>query len=138
MENQTNIRMRVAEIQKMELPDLRKHWLIEFGAEAPDCGKNFLRRQLAYRVQEKFYGITLSDATIKTMTAVADAPKPRLNAAGMLSGTKFEREWKGKTYTLIVRDEGFDLEGKHFKTLSGAAFAITGTQWNGKKFFGVK
>lgn len=134
----TNIRTRVAELQRMELPELRKTWLEEFAREAPDCGSTFLRRRLACRIQEKFYGCVLSDAAERILSEVGDRPKVRPNAAGILPGTRFERKWKDKIYIVTARENGFELDGKHFKTLSGAATAITGTCWSGKKFFGVK
>ena len=46
--------------------------------------------------------------------------------------------WKGKVCVVVATAEGFEYNGQLYKSLSGAAFAITGTQWNGKKFFGVK
>lgn len=54
-------------------------------------------------------------------------------------GTRLRREWKGKTYEVIVRDDGsFEYNGEIYRSLSSVASGITGTHWNGKKFFGVK
>lgn len=52
-------------------------------------------------------------------------------------GTKFIREFKGEKYEVIAVDGGFNFNGKLYKTLSAVANVITGTHWNGKKFFGV-
>ena len=52
-------------------------------------------------------------------------------------GTKFIREFKVEKYEVIAVDGGFNLNGKLYKTLSAVANVITGTHWNGKKFFGV-
>lgn len=52
-------------------------------------------------------------------------------------GTKFIREFKGEKYEVVTVDGGFNFDGKLYKTLSAVANVITGTHWNGKKFFGV-
>lgn len=52
-------------------------------------------------------------------------------------GTKFIREFKGEKYEVIAVEGGFSFNDKLYKTLSAVANVITGTHWNGKKFFGV-
>lgn len=55
----------------------------------------------------------------------------------MTIGTKFIREFKGEKYEVIAVEGGFSFNDKLYKTLSAVANVITGTHWNGKKFFGV-
>lgn len=135
-QNQPNIRVQLARILVMELEDLRGVWLQVFGKPAPDCGKVFLRRQLAYKIQEKhFGGITATaDAALKE---IASKPKVVPNRGGAVPGTIYKREWQGKIHTVVATHDGFEYNGMTFKSLSGVAHAITGTQWSGKKFFGV-
>lgn len=52
-------------------------------------------------------------------------------------GTKLVREFKGKRYSVTVIQNGYEYNGKKYKSLSAIANKITGTRWNGKKFFGV-
>ena len=52
-------------------------------------------------------------------------------------GTKLIREFKGRRYSVTVLQNGYDYNGKRYKSLSAIANKITGTRWNGKKFFGV-
>lgn len=52
-------------------------------------------------------------------------------------GTKFIREFKGEKYEIVAVNGGFKFNDKLYKTLSAVANVITGTHWNGKKFFGV-
>ncbi len=60
--------------------------------------------------------------------------KPRKSA-----GTRYVREWHGRVYEVVLREKGkYELDGVFYTSLSAAAFAITGTHWNGKLFFGVK
>ena len=53
-------------------------------------------------------------------------------------GTRILRLWQGKTHTVLVLADGFQWDGKAYKSLSAIAKAITGTQWNGYTFFGLK
>lgn len=53
------------------------------------------------------------------------------------AGTRFIREFKGKKHEVTALDKGFNYNGKTYKSLSAIANEITGTRWNGKKFFGV-
>ena len=48
------------------------------------------------------------------------------------------REWNAKSYRVMVVDEGFAWNGKTYDSLSQVAFAITGTHWNGPRFFGLR
>ena len=47
-------------------------------------------------------------------------------------------EWNGQTYRVTVADGGFAWNGKNYDSLSKVAFAITGTKWNGPRFFGLR
>lgn len=59
------------------------------------------------------------------------------NVLSIADGTKLVREFKGKRYTVIVLNDGYEFNGEKYKSLSAIANKITGTRWNGKKFFGV-
>ena len=56
----------------------------------------------------------------------------------MVPGTVLTREWNGQFYRVMIVEGGFAFEGKTFDSLSGIAFAITGTNWNGSRFFGLR
>jgi hypothetical protein len=53
-------------------------------------------------------------------------------------GTRIVREWKGIVHEVTISDDGFEYEGKTFKSLSPIACRITGTHWSGPAFFGTK
>lgn len=53
-------------------------------------------------------------------------------------GTEFIREWQGRDHIVILTPDGLLWSGKIFSSLSAVARAITGTRWNGRRFFGVK
>jgi hypothetical protein len=56
----------------------------------------------------------------------------------LLSGTRLVREWKGVEHCCTILADGFEYQGRRFKSLSAVANHITGTKWNGKVFFGLK
>ena len=64
-----------------------------------------------------------------------DPSKPRK----LTCGTRIRREWKGKIYEVsVLENNRYEFEGVRYRSLSAIADKITGTHWNGKKFFGVK
>ena len=54
------------------------------------------------------------------------------------AGTILVREWQGTTHHVTVTDDGFLWNGKPHRSLSSIAGAITGTKWNGPRFFGLR
>src|SRR5207237_9872171 len=54
------------------------------------------------------------------------------------SGTRLVRDWQGRTYEVLVLDDGFSWQGTHYRSLSAVARKITGTAWSGPLFFGLK
>jgi len=132
-----HIRNELLKIQTMNEDELRREWRLMLGTTAPPLSPAFLRRKLAYKVQERQFG-GLAEDDKKKIEVIGDAPKPKRNSAGIVVGTILERIWRGKKYTVIARENGFELNGQPYRSLSGVANAITGTSWNGKKFFGVQ
>ena len=54
------------------------------------------------------------------------------------TGTILMREWNGRPHRVTVMDEGFAWNGRTYDSLSKIALAITGTKWNGPRFFGLR
>ena len=110
----------------------------EHGANVKKCrSTKLLRKKVSFMLQSEQYG-TLPDAIRKVVYDIG-LGQPRIkNSKGFMTGTTFTRRWKGETYCLITVPDGFELNGQKYKTLSGAAKAVTGTQWSGKVFWKVK
>ncbi|MBN8991967.1 MAG: DUF2924 domain-containing protein [Rhizobiales bacterium] len=53
-------------------------------------------------------------------------------------GSKLVQTWNRRTYRFRVLDKGLAYDGKTFASLSEIATAITGTRWNGPRFFGLR
>ena len=53
------------------------------------------------------------------------------------TGTTLVRQWRGHAYTVVVREDGFEYEGQHYRSLTVIAERITGAHWSGPRFFGL-
>jgi hypothetical protein len=135
---------RLAALKAMSVNELKTEWQALFDAPAPNNSRTFLEGRLAYRIQELIYGgpdkqtrrllDLLADeveGTLKRKAQIADPRNP-------VVGTKLIREWDGVAHTVTVLKEGFEWGGKRYKSLSAVARAVTGTRWNGYRFFGLR
>jgi hypothetical protein len=135
---------RLAALKIMSVNDLKSEWQALFGASAPNNSRSFLEGRLAYRIQELTYGgpdretrrmlELLADEVEGTLTRKSQIADPR----NPVTGTKLIRDWDGTEHTVTVLKDGFDWGGRRYKSLSAIARAITGTQWNGYRFFGLR
>ena len=135
---------RLAALKAMSVNDLKAEWQALFNAPAPNNSRTFLEGRLAYRIQELTYGgpdkqtrrllDLLADEVEGTLTRKAQIADPR----NPVVGTKLIREWNGTAHTVTVLKDGFDWGGQRYKSLSAVARAITGTRWNGYRFFGLR
>jgi hypothetical protein len=127
----------------MTIADLRKRYRELFRAEPPKAfGPDLLRRSIAHTIQEKAYGglppttRRLLDQMVK---AVSVKPNGRLELPRRIKpGSELVRTWKRRTYRVTVLADGFAYCSKTFASLSEIATAITGTRWNGPRFFGLR
>lgn len=95
-----------------------------------------LRAEVAYRLQERYYGIGLPEETRSRLMAAGGSGGERGNLP--LAGTRLIRTWRGKDREVIVRDDGVIEYGDGlYRSLSAVARKITGTNWNGRVFFGL-
>ena len=135
---------QLAAIKGKPIADLKQMWRDLHGTEPPPFNRSFLESRLAYRIQELAYG-GLKPETVARLEAIAqeldgsDVAKRRRPANGRpIAGTRLIREWNGVEYCVTVLDDGFEYQGRPFKSLSAIARAITGTQWSGPLFFGLR
>ncbi len=140
----TSVLAQVAALEGMETAALKKMWRDLFDAEPPPYNKRFLVNRLSYRLQELAFG-GLSKETVERLEAMAEdgASDKRNKGRGRVAdrpvvGTRLVREWDGVEHHVTVQADGFEWQGKKYKSLSAAARAITGTRWNGPLFFGLR
>ena len=135
---------RLAALKDTPTADLRTLWGKLFETEPPRQNRRFLESRLAYRIQELEYG-GLKPATIERLEALGkelSGGKVALRRIRTdqhpISGTRLIREYQGVEHCVTVLDNGFEYQGRPYKSLSAIARAITGTRWNGWVFFGLR
>jgi hypothetical protein len=137
------VEAEVARIGTMNKAELRSIWRSRYKSDPPRAfGPDLLRRSLAYRIQEEAFGGLPSRTKRELHHLIAllnKKPTARIELPRRIkSGAVLIREWKGKVVRVTVVDNGFLFEGKTFSSLSEIARLITGTKWNGPRFFGLR
>ncbi len=124
----------VAEVEAMDLEGLRARWRAAYGEPPPLRSVPILRMLLAWRVQTAAGGALAGDvrAAIRRKGAV------KAEGLELGIGAKLTRSWKGARIEVIVEPDGFNWEGRSYRSLSAVATAIAGTRWNGPRFFGLR
>jgi Protein of unknown function (DUF2924) len=127
----------------MPIAQLRIRYCEVFRTDPPKAfGPDLLRRSIAHRIQEKAYG-GLSRSTQRLLNQMMKTYAAKPNGKIVLPrrikpGSELVRTWKGKSYRVMVMADGFAYDGETFASLSEIASEITGTRWNGPRFFGLR
>jgi hypothetical protein len=136
-----SIAAQVAALPKKPTAELKQMWRELFDKEPPGFSRSYLISRLAYRIQKLHFG-GLKPATRARLDVLADGLDPKAARKrmvnGPVAGTQLIREWRGVEHKVTVLVDGFEWEGRRYKSLSAVARAITGTQWNGWAFFALK
>lgn len=139
-----NLDTTVDELQNLDMNALRKRWRTEFGRSAPNnLPKKILFQLLVYRVQAEAHGDLRAETvqflnTVARNKAVPLADVSQSNNGGLKLGTVLVREHGGTNHRVEVTNGGFAWNGTTYSSLSQVAKAITGTAWNGPRFFGLR
>jgi hypothetical protein len=135
---------RLAALKAMSVKELKTEWEKLIGTSAPNNSRAFLELRIAYRLQELTYGGPDRE-TRRMLDLLADEVEGHARRKHQIAdprnpvaGTKLLREWDGAEHTVTVLKDGFDWQGRKYKSLSAVARAITGTRWNGYRFFGLR
>src|ERR1700712_4523210 len=139
-----NVLGRIAALKTATTPQLKQQWRELFGKEPPPGNRPYLESRLAYRIQELAYG-GLKPESRARLGALGEAwdggtlVLRRIRADSRpLPGTRLLREYAGVEHVVTVLADGFEWEGRPYRSLSAIARAISGTRWNGWTFFGLK
>ena len=137
----------IARLRGLDVGELRARWHTVFRRRAPPhLPRHLLFRILAYRLQADRLGDLDADSrrwldrlgsgSAESMDRlVADLNRARTE---LRPGTLLTREWDGHLQRVTVLADGFSWNGKTYRSLSKVAFAITGSRWNGPRFFGLR
>jgi Protein of unknown function (DUF2924) len=136
-------REALSRLPELDIGELRRQWRSLYKAEAPrHLSRELLVRAVAHRMQELAGGglrpepqrqlLRIAQQFKETGAATIRA-RPELKP-----GTRLMREWQGRSYDVLVLDNGFSWQGTRYRSLSAIARKITGTAWSGPLFFGLK
>jgi len=146
---EASIEDEIARLRDLDLKALRIRWRNAFGKPAPEhLTRYLLFRIIAYRLQADRLG-DLDAETLKVLKQAAGQEGPASAVSKTLArldqrrfapppGTVLVREWDRKSHRVMVMPDGFAWNGETFDSLSEIAFTITGTKWNGPRFFGLR
>lgn len=149
------LRAELTGLAALNMHNLRTRWRRLTRKPAPEhLGRALLLRLVAYKLQTQVHG-DLDRDTIRYLAevhrqqvqqrragqrrSVPDVPAvPDARKGQLKPGTLLVREHGGRVHRVMVLAEGFAFEGATYASLSEIARAITGTSWNGPRFFGLR
>jgi hypothetical protein len=144
----TSVEDEIAHLRGLDLKGLRSRWQSVLQGSAPaHLTRHLLFSVIAYRIQADRFG-DLDHATTQVLdrtdaketgpamsTRLASFDQKRTELS---PGTVLVREWDRQSQRVMVMADGFAWNGQTYDSLSKVAFAITGTKWNGPRFFGLR
>lgn len=143
----------IERFKALDIDALRLEWRNLFRKRAPKAlPKSLLVKALAYQLQAMALG-DLDAHTLSVLDAYAaknagrwrgrvradrlGRPSPSSSGLRIKPGSILVREWAGELHRVMALDVGFAWNGATYRSLSEVARAITGTRWNGPRFFGL-
>ena len=144
----TSVEDEIAHLRGLDLRGLRARWQSVFQRPAPaHLTRHLLFAVIAYRIQADRYG-DLDQTTKQVLDRTESKEAGPVTSARLASfdqkrtelppGTILIREWDRRSQRVMVMADGFAWNGQTYDSLSKVAFAITGTRWNGPRFFGLR
>jgi len=133
---------RLQALDQMDYCELRREWRRLYRVHPPKrVTRDLLKLAVAWKIQEQAYG-GHSAATKRRLTDLAktlqrDGDVTRNRVTRLKPGARLVREWRGQSHTVIVREDGFEWNGRLWHSLSAIAREITGVHWSGPRFFGM-
>jgi Protein of unknown function (DUF2924) len=144
----TPVEDEIAHLRGLDLKGLRSRWQSVFQRQAPaHLTRHLLFAIIAYRIQADRFGDLDHEMKLVLDRTVAKETGPVMSArlasfdqkrTELSPGAVLVREWDRRSQRVMVMADGFAWNGQTYDSLSKVAFAITGTKWNGPRFFGLR
>jgi hypothetical protein len=143
-----SIEDEIVHLRGLDLKGLRARWQSVLQRPAPDhLPRHLLFALIAYRIQADRFG-DLDHETRQLLDRIGAKESGAAMSARLVSfdqkrteltpGTVLVREWDRQSQRVMVMSDGFAWNGQTYDSLSKVAFAMTGTKWNGPRFFGLR
>ncbi|HRD44847.1 MAG TPA: DUF2924 domain-containing protein [Caulobacter sp.] len=123
----------VRALEGLDLERLRAEWRRRYGAPPKLRSPELLGLMLAFRIQSEALGGLPAELSRRLRRGVG-LKGPRTIVS---QGSRLVREWQGERHEVEAKPDGFEYRGQRYGSLSKVAFVITGTKWNGRRFFGL-
>lgn len=150
--SQAKLNAKLDALAAMSPAQLRAEWKMLSGEDLTNTPASLVRHLITYHLQEKQLGKlpVQIERQLARVAGVSGKIGPRVgvipdNSSGsaapqapILHGTRFLREWNGKTIAVTAAEGGFNWDGKVYRSLSEIARTVTGAHWSGPRFFGLK
>lgn len=138
----SELERKLADLASMTPAQLRAAWRECWRRPAPDIGPDLMRRGIAWKLQSRVHGELPSSARRQVHLGLARLRRGEevgvTPAIQLKPGTRLVRQWRGKTYHVIVLEDGYEHEGRRYSSLTQIASSIAGVHWSGPSFFGLK
>jgi len=145
---ETSIEDEIVHLRGLDLKGLRARWQSVLQRPPPDyLPRHLLFAIIAYRIQADRFG-DLDHETRQLLDRTGGKESGTAMSARLVTfdqkrtqltpGTVLVREWDRRSQRVMVMSDGFAWNGQTYDSLSKVAFAITGTRWNGPRFFGLR
>jgi hypothetical protein len=145
---ETSVEDEIVHLRGLDLKGLRARWRSVLQGPAPGhLPRHLLFAVIAYRIQADRFG-DLDHETRQLLARTGAKESGMAMSARLVSfdqkrtelrpGTVLVREWDRQSQRVMVMSDGFAWNGQTYDSLSKVAFAITGTNWNGPRFFGLR
>jgi hypothetical protein len=145
---ETSVEDEIAHLRGLDSRGLRARWQSVFQGPAPaHLTRHLLFAIIAYRIQADRFGDLDHETKQVLDRTAAKETGPAMSArlasfdqkrTELTPGTVLVREWDRQSQRVMVMADGFAWNGQTYDSLSKVAFAITGTKWNGPRFFGLR
>jgi hypothetical protein len=145
---ETSVEDEIAHLRGLDLKGLRARWQSVLQRPAPGhVPRHLLFAIIAYRIQaDRFVDLDHETKQLLDRTGAKEtgsAMSARLvgfdqKRTELTPGTVLVREWDRRSQRVMVMSDGFAWNGQTYDSLSKVAFAMTGTKWNGPRFFGLR
>jgi hypothetical protein len=135
------VNRQIAELADRSTHELRLAWR-QLHRTGPPQGlsRDLLIRALANQLQEGTHGRVSGTLRrrLQTLAREFDRDGASFDPGVVLkTGTTLVRQWRGHAHTVVVREDGFEYQGQHYRSLTVIAERITGAHWSGPRFFGL-
>lgn len=126
-------------LEELNTQDLKELW-VRYFPQSNHSGlrKSYMQDELAHAIQSKLYGGLSKPVKRQIQRLALEKTKSTRSKTSIAEGVELVREWNGIKHKVTSVSNGFEYQGKTYKSLSKVAMEITGTRWSGPVFFGFK